>query len=30
MRKRMAKHRIVELNEPVLKEEDPDQSDSAH
>lgn len=30
MRKRMAKIRVVELNEPVLKEEDNKESDSAH
>lgn len=30
MRKRMAKHRVVELNEPVLKEDRPNESDTAH
>jgi predicted tellurium resistance membrane protein TerC len=30
MRKRMASYRVVELNEPVLKEEDVNESDSAH
>ncbi|MEP7256279.1 MAG: TerC family protein [Ferruginibacter sp.] len=29
MRKRMKKNRVVELNEPVLKEEETDESDSA-
>ncbi len=30
MRKRMVKNRVVELNEPVLRNEEEDQSDTSH